>query len=162
MAGRRRTRGVILAAGFVAAAWLTTMLAGTHPVTRVSPALFVAAMVLLALGETLLSPTVPAIVNDLAPEHVRGRYNGGYALAWSAGFIAGPTAAGLALAAGQGQALFAGLIGALCLAGLAAWRLERRLPTAANRVAPAPRPAAPPPGRTEPAPQLAVATEAGV
>jgi MFS family permease len=162
MAGRRRTRGVILAAGLVAAAWLTTMLAGTHPMTRVSPVLFTAAMVLLALGETLLSPTVPAIVNDLAPEHMRGRYNGGYALAWSAGFIAGPAAAGLALAAGQGQGLFAGLIGALCLAGLAAWRLERRLPNAANRVAPAPRPTAPAPGRTEPAPRLAVGTEAGV
>jgi MFS family permease len=161
MAGRRRTRGVILAAGFVAAAWLMTMLGGSHAMTRVSPVLFVAAMVLFALGETLLSPTVPAIVNDIAPEPLRGRYNGSYTLAWSGGFIAGPAAAGLALAAGQGQALFAGLIGVLCLAGLAAWRLERRLPLTANRVPPAPRPASPPAGRTEPAPPLAVAAEAG-
>jgi MFS family permease len=161
MAGRRRTRGVILAAGLVAAAWLVTMLGGSHAITRVGPALFVAAMVLFGLGETLLSPTVPAIVNDLAPERLRGRYNGGYTLAWTAGFIAGPAAAGLALAAGQGQALFAGLIGVLCLAGLAAWRLERRLPPAANRVAGAPRPASPAARRAEPAPPIAVAAGGG-
>jgi hypothetical protein len=34
MDGRRRTRGVILAAVLVAAAWLTAMLGGTHPTTR--------------------------------------------------------------------------------------------------------------------------------
>ena len=28
-----------------------------------------------ALGETLLQPTIPALVNDLAPDHLRGRYN---------------------------------------------------------------------------------------
>jgi MFS family permease len=162
MAGRRRTRGVILAAGFVAAAWLMTMLGGSHALTRMSPALFVAAMVLFALGETLLSPTVPAIVNDIAPEPLRGRYNGGYTLAWTAGFIAGPAAAGLTLAAGQGQALFAGLIGALCLAAVAAWRLERRLPPAANRVAPAPRPASPPTEGAGCPPTLVMAAEGGM
>jgi MFS family permease len=160
MAGRRRTRGVILAAGFVAAAWLTTMLACSDAVTRVSTALFAAAMVLFALGETLLSPAVPAIVNDIAPEHLRGRYNGGYTLAWSAGFIAGPTAAGLACRrAGPGPVR--GLIGALGLASLAAWRLERRLPPAANRVAPVPQSASPHTERTAPAPALAAAAEAG-
>jgi len=117
-------------------------------------------MVLFGLGETLLSPTVPAILNDIAPEPLRGRYNGAYTLAFTGGFIAGPAAAGLALAAGHGQALFAGLIGALCLAGLAAWRLERRLPPTANRVPPAPRPASLPTGRAEPAP-LVMAAEAG-
>jgi MFS family permease len=161
LAGRRRTRGVILAAGFVAAAWLTTMLAGSHTTGRVSPALFVAAMVLFAVGETLLSPTVPAIVNDIAPERLRGRYNGAYTLAWTAGFIAGPAAAGPALAAGLGQALFAGLIGVLCLAGLATWRLERLLPPTANRVPAAAGSTRPPAGRAEPAPQLAIAAEAG-
>ena len=28
-----------------------------------------------AFGETLLQPTIPALVNDLAPDHLRGRYN---------------------------------------------------------------------------------------
>jgi len=138
------------------------MLASSHAMTRVSSVLFVAAMVLFALGDTLLSPSVPAIVNDIAPEPLRGRYNGGYTLAWTGGFIAGPAAAGLALAAGQGQVLFAGLTGALCLAALAAWRLERHLPPTANRVAPVTLPASRPMERAEPAPPLVVAAEAGV
>jgi MFS family permease len=33
------------------------------------------AMVVFALGETILSPLGPAIVNEIAPEHLRGRYN---------------------------------------------------------------------------------------
>ncbi len=36
---------------------------------------FFLAMVIFAFGETLFSPTIPAIVNDLAPERLRGRYN---------------------------------------------------------------------------------------
>ena len=42
---------------------------------------FAAANVAFALGETLVSPTLPAIVNDLAPDSLRGRYNGAYVLA---------------------------------------------------------------------------------
>jgi len=85
------------------------VLGGTHPTTRVGPALFVATMVLFGAAATLLSPTVSAIV----PEPLHGRYNGGYTLAWTGRFIAGPAAAGLALAAGQGQAPFARLTGVL-------------------------------------------------
>jgi hypothetical protein len=35
---------------------------------------FAAAMVIFALGECLLSPTLPAIINDLAPPGAAGRY----------------------------------------------------------------------------------------
>ncbi len=157
MAGRRRTRGVVVSAAFVAAAWLATMLGGSHALTRIGPVLFVVAMVLFALGETLLSPTLPAILNDIAPESLRGRYNGGYTLAWSVGYIAGPALAGFALASGRGQLLFAALIGALCLAALAARRLETQLPPATNRI-PA---AAPVPGTGEPLRVLAKAVQDG-
>jgi MFS family permease len=133
MAGRRRTRGVVLAAMSVAAAWAVT-LAAAGRAGSVGTALFVVAMVLFGLGETLLSPTVPAIVNDLAPDRLRGRYNGVYSLAWTAGFITGPAVAGLVLAAGHGYALFAGFIAVLGLAAVGAWRLERHLPVGLNRV----------------------------
>lgn len=134
MGGRRRTRGVMLSAAFVAAAWLATLVAaGRTELT--ATVFFVGAMVLFGLGETLLSPTVPAMVNDLATDRLRGRYNGAYSLAWSVGFIAGPALAGLALAAGHGHALFAGLVGALGAAAVGAWRLERHLPSRTNLVA---------------------------
>jgi len=34
-------------------------------------------MVIFALGETMLSPVGPALVNEIAPEHLRGRYTRG-------------------------------------------------------------------------------------
>jgi MFS family permease len=40
------------------------------------------AMVVFAVGETMLSPVGPALVNDIAPEHLRGRYNAAAGLAW--------------------------------------------------------------------------------
>jgi MFS family permease len=41
-----------------------------------------AAMVIFAIGETMLSPTGTAIVNEIAPEHLRGRYNAAFGLTW--------------------------------------------------------------------------------
>lgn len=38
-------------------------------------ALMVASLGVFALGEATLSPTLPALINDLAPERLRGRYN---------------------------------------------------------------------------------------
>jgi MFS family permease len=40
------------------------------------------AMVVFAVGETMLSPVGPALVNEIAPEHLRGRYNAAAGLAW--------------------------------------------------------------------------------
>jgi MFS family permease len=128
MAGHRRTRGLALSALLVAAAWLMSLAAVSWP------ALFIVAMVVFGLGETLLSPTVPAIVNDLAPDRLRGRYNGAYGLAWTVGFIAGPPVAGLALAARHGHALFVGFVVLLGIAAFGAIRLERHLPAQMNRV----------------------------
>jgi MFS family permease len=41
-----------------------------------------AAMAVFAIGETMLSPVGPAIVNELAPERLRGRYNAIQGLTW--------------------------------------------------------------------------------
>ncbi len=42
------------------------------------------AMVVFAIGETMLSPVGAALVNEIAPEHLRGRYNAAAGLAWGA------------------------------------------------------------------------------
>ena len=89
-------------------------------------------MAVLALGETALAPTMPALVNDLAPAPLRGRYNGAFALASTSGFMFGPLVAGSALAAGFDDALLATLIAACALAALAATRLGRTLPPTLN------------------------------
>ena len=69
-------------------------------------AAFVTAMAVFAVGETLLSPTLPAIINDLAPPHAVGRYNGLGTLAFTVGFLLGPAAGTAALGAGWGSGLF--------------------------------------------------------
>lgn len=136
-AGRRRTRGVALVGALFAAAWGITLLAGQLAGAGAT-ALFALAMVVLGLAETALAPTMPALVNDLAPERLRGRYNGAFALAWTSGFMVGPLLAGPALAAGLGDALLLVLVAACGLAVLAAVRLERTLPPALNLAPAAP------------------------
>ena len=39
-------------------------------------------MIVFAIGETMLQPVGSAIVNHIAPEHLRGRYNAAAALSW--------------------------------------------------------------------------------
>jgi MFS family permease len=40
------------------------------------------------------SPILPSVVNQLAPEHLRGRYNVASTIAWQISLIAGPVFAG--------------------------------------------------------------------
>ncbi|HUX03757.1 MAG TPA: MFS transporter [Acidimicrobiales bacterium] len=49
-----------------------------------------AAMVIFAIGETMLSPVGPALVNEIAPEHLRGRYNTAAGLTWGISGTFGP------------------------------------------------------------------------
>ena len=91
-------------------------------------------VVLVAIGETLVSPTMPVLANDLAPDSLRGRYNGAFTLAWTTGFFVGPAVAGFAFAAGLEEVLLMGLIAACALAAIGASRLERRLPHQVNVV----------------------------
>jgi len=155
LAGHRRTTAAALAAVAWAASWAIVTVGG-HLSGAAADTAFAAAMVIFALGECLLSPTLPAIINDLAPPGAAGRYNGLGALAFTTGFLAGPATAGAALGAGQGTALFAALAAACAAAAAAALRLGRWLPAAANHIpdpAPAPPAAAPspPPSPRQPA-----------
>ncbi len=73
--GRRRTRVLLGMAGLWAAAWVVLGLTGLTPGTVLAAAGVLVFHAVFALGETLLQPTVPAITNDMAPDHLRGRYN---------------------------------------------------------------------------------------
>jgi MFS family permease len=92
----------------------------------------------LRVGETLLSPAFPAIINDLAPPQAAGRYNGLGTEAFTVGFLLGPAAGTAALGAGWGSSLFTALVLASLIAAGVALRLGRHLPPAANHI-PAPR-----------------------
>ncbi|MGH2809035.1 MAG: MFS transporter, partial [Actinomycetota bacterium] len=96
---------------------------------------FIVALGVLGLAETILSPTIPAMVNDLAPNELRGRYNALHALAWSFGSVAGPAMAGLFLGAQMGEEFFALLIAASGVGVLFSRRLKRHVPEQANLIA---------------------------
>lgn len=131
--GLRRTRAIVVLCLAWAACWLVTVVSGLFD-GGAAIAGFIMAMVLFAFGETLLSPTIPAIVNDLAPDALRGRYNAMYSLSWNAGTIVGPALAGIFLGAGLSVFFFLGLIVACGFAAAMAISLERHLPDQANRI----------------------------
>ena len=85
-------------------------------------------IVVMSVGETLLSPVASAEVSDLAPEAVRGRYMGVWTIAWNGGAALGPAFGGWAMDAFGGRQAFAillveGLVGAgLFLALAPGWR----------------------------------------
>lgn len=69
-----------------------------------------------ALGETLWSPVAPALINDLAPEHLRGRYNAFQSVMWGVSGAFGPLVTGVFLQH-DAAALWAGTLAVGCLVG---------------------------------------------
>jgi MFS family permease len=126
--GRRRTSALAFAFAATGIAWAIVLAGGNAPSPAAAATVFSVAMVALAVGETALSPSAPALANDLAPDALRGRYNGVYTLAWTTGFAAGPAIAGAVLASGQASALMLGLIGACAIGAFGSLRLVQHLP----------------------------------
>ncbi|MFF3062781.1 MFS transporter [Streptomyces sp. NPDC057909] len=130
-----RPRAQVLAASLAAvmAAWALVLLT---PGDGGSTLLLVLVGVVFAIAETLFTPVVPALVNDLAPALTRGRYNGAQAAAWTGGWLIGAAVAGAFVAAGPGptRALFAVCTFAVVLGMVAARRLHQVLPSTLTRV----------------------------
>lgn len=94
--GRSRTGLLAAVSVFWAIAWLAIG-ASVHLRHVGAIALLCGAQVVFALGETLWSPVGPALVNELAPEHLRGRYNAAFGLTWGLSGAVAPLVAGLFL-----------------------------------------------------------------
>lgn len=82
-------------------------------------ALFILAMIIITIGEMVVSPFQQSLVASFAPEHMRGRYMAVSGLSWSISFTVGPYFAGLLLDSANPQLLwaFCGLIGTLATIG---------------------------------------------
>ena len=116
--GRRRTRVLALMAVVWAAAWLLLGVTGLMPGGLAAVVIVLAFHGVFGLGETLLQSALPALTNDMAPGHLRGRYNAISSGGFQAGTVAGPVVAGLLLEHGWSGA-FIGVVVAGCL-GIAA------------------------------------------
>lgn len=84
MTRRLPTRPVI-AVGWLLIALGFGLIAIAHTI-----ALLILTVVIWTLGEMVHSPVSSAYVANLAPAHLRGRYQGTWGLTWSAGLIFGP------------------------------------------------------------------------
>ena len=84
-------------------------------------ALFVAAMVIITIGEMVVSPIQQSLVASFAPEAMRGRYMAVSSLSWSVSFTIGPYFAGLILDSSNPGLLWimCGFIGLLAALGFA-------------------------------------------
>lgn len=132
--GRRRSSMLALCAAGWSLSWLVMVSSDA-----VSGTLAVAAIIvglgLFGLAETLWAPVAPAIVNDLAREDLRGRYNALQGMTWTVGSIVGPATAGMLIGNGLPH-LWAGLVvGGTALAALLFLGLRRHLTDAQDGLA---------------------------
>jgi MFS family permease len=134
--GHRRTRAFLALVGLWVAAWLVLGATGLVAGTVAAAMGVVLYHVLFGLGETVLQPTVPAIVNDLASERDRGRFNAVSAGAFQVGAIAAPVVAGWMLDRRLSGAFIAMLLGCLGLVAVLALALERRISPEVNGLEP--------------------------
>lgn len=104
----RRDHSLVLAAGFalVGVGYGLTSLASSVPA-------YTATILVWTLGEIIAASVLQAVVADLAPAGLRGRYGGLYGMAWSGGFLLAPLGGTQLLGAGGAPALW------LTCAGLA-------------------------------------------
>jgi MFS family permease len=132
--GRRRTRVLLVMCALWAASWVMLGLTGAVPGSVAATAGVLVFHALFALGETMLQPTIPAITNDMAPDHLRGRYNAVSSGAFQAGTILGPVAAGVMLNHGWSTAFLAMLVVGCAAMALMALVVERLISPAVNGI----------------------------
>jgi MFS family permease len=126
--GRSRSRALAIAASLFAVSWTTLAVAGlSFSGTAFATMGVVACAVIFGMGETLLSPVMPAITNALASDELRGRYNALGSMVFGIASIIGPVTAGPLIGSGH-PAVWIGLVvvGSL-VAALLALNLRRHL-----------------------------------
>ena len=132
--GRRRTRVIVVMSAIWGVSFLTLGATGLVPGTVVAALLFGLCAAVFGFGETFFQPTLPAMVNDLAPDHLRGRYNAAMSISWQSASVAGPAVAGVLIGQGWNSSYIAMLVGGCVLVAWLALVTERRLPPRVNGV----------------------------
>jgi predicted MFS family arabinose efflux permease len=125
--GRRRMPALALMTSLWAAAWLIVLVGGASLEAAAAATAFALAGVVFGLGECFQGPTQGALVADLAPPRLRGRYMAMSTISWEIGFVVGPAVGGFVLDH-QPLALWPLAAGVCLLAGMGALALERGIP----------------------------------
>ena len=142
---RSRTHALAAVGVIFAGSWLVLAaggFAGQHGGALVAALGVIGCAVVFAVGETLLSPVMPALTNALATDELRGRYNAMTSILWGISGIVGPITAGPLIGAGRAGLWVAFVVTGCLVATTLAVRLHRRLtPEQDGRAATADRPA---------------------
>jgi predicted MFS family arabinose efflux permease len=126
--GRRRMKALAVMTVLWAAAWVVVLVGGAWSEAAAAASIFALAGLIFGLGECFQGPVQGALVADLAPPRLRGRYMAVSTGSWDLGFLIGPAAGGAILAT-EPLALWP-LAAVVCLAaGIGCVALERSLPT---------------------------------
>jgi len=125
LVGRSRTKLLTIVAVLFAASWIVVGVGMNYPSVTFALAAF--GMVIFAFGEMIWSAVGPTLTNELAPEHLRGRYNAVDGLTWVAAGALGPIISGLMLEHAWYQQWIALIVGGLVVAGWLSTRLRHHL-----------------------------------
>jgi MFS family permease len=110
-----------------ATAWMIVLLGGATLEAIAAASVFALAGLVFGLGECFQGPTQGALVADLAPPRLRGRYMALSTISWEIGFVIGPAIGGFVLDR-EPLALWPLAAGVCLLAGVGALALERGIP----------------------------------
>jgi MFS family permease len=125
--GRRRMRALALMPAGFALAWLIVLVGALWFQEAAAALVFASAAVVFGFSTSFHGPTQGALVADLAPAHLRGRYMALTSTSWEIGYVLGPALGGLVLSVAP-VALWP-LAALVCAASIVpVLALERRLP----------------------------------
>ena len=125
--GRRRMAALAFMCVLWASSWAIVFVGGLRLEELAAAIVFGLAGVVFGLGECFQGPVQGALVADLAPPRLRGRYMAVSTISWDIGFIVGPAVGGFVLGT-EPLALWP-MAGAICLlAAAGSLALEPRLP----------------------------------
>ena len=146
--GRRRLRALAVMPVLWAVSWLLVDATGAWLTATLAFACYAIAAGVFGIGECFHGPAHQALVADIGPEHLRGRYFAVHSLSWGLAGSVGPAIGGFILA-WQPFALWP-LAAAVCLAAAAgSLALDAHVPERLRRI---PREEAAIPALAEPAP----------
>jgi MFS family permease len=146
--GRRRMRALALMPLAWAVAWLIVEGTGAWLEATAAFIAYAVALALFGVGECFHGPAHQALVADIGPPHLRGRYFAVHSLSWGLAGTVGPAVGGFILAAAP--FVLWPLAAAVCLVAAAgALAMERYIPVRLRRI---PHEEAAIPALAEPAP----------
>jgi len=131
--GRRRLRALALMPALWAVAWLLVEVGGLWLYGTAAAILIAVALALFGVGECFHGPAHQALVAEIGPDHLRGRYFALHSMSWGVGGTVGPAVGGVLLGASP-FALWPLAAGVCAATAVGALATERHVPGRLRRI----------------------------